>query len=58
MALPIVAVGVSVLFGGHISGKVDFPLQHKTDSLTFVHVSVLTCLTTRPKEPNRLGPLA
>ena len=58
MALPIVAAGVGVLFGGHVGGRGGLALRHKTDSLTFIRVLVLAYLVPGPKEPNRLGPVA
>ena len=57
-ALPVVAAGVGVLFGGHVGGRVDLAPWHKTNSLTFIHVSVITCLAPGPKKPNGLGPIA
>ena len=58
MALPVVAAGVGVLFGGHVGVGVNLAPWCKTDNLTFIHVSVLTYLAPEPKEPNGIGPVA
>ena len=59
VVLPIVAVGVGILLAGMYWGDGLVP-QLKTDRLA-LEVGlclVLTCLAPRPKEPNRLGPVA
>ena len=56
--MSLIAAGVGVLFRAHVGGRVDLAPQHKTDSLTFVSVLVLTYLAPGPKEPNGLGPAA
>ena len=55
MALPIFAVGVSVLFGGCVLGKGEAYATVQNIQTDFVCVLILTCFAAGLKEPN--GPV-